>query len=235
MIVVLGMAAALVQPAALPASEPHGVPVALAAEEDHIALVGDSLAAIVGELEGDATPGATIRNVLSALQERLERTSCRRAEPISIRADSPDVTCNAPDVEGLFPYYAALRRATTPTEHDRDGRRLLEAYEVLLREAPDVTVARPDEDEAPHGLLHLLFPFGAWDEKVGIPHHQVHFPFVPVCNLVVAVTGPYAENDAAFKQLGQAGNESSQRQACLDEFARRQRSSPDAAVRQGGL
>lgn len=228
MIVVLAMAAALMQSAALPAFEPHGAPVALAAEKDHIALVGDSLAAIVGELEGN---GVTISEVLSALEERLARTACRRADPIGTRSESSDVTCNAPDVEAIFPYYAALRRATRPTEHERDGRRLLEAYEVLLRVAPDVTVTRPAEDAAPDGLLHLLFPFDAWDKKVGIPRHEVHFAYVPVCNLVVAVTAPYAERDAVAKRLGQADNESSQRQACLDEFARWQRGSPDASVR----
>jgi hypothetical protein len=162
MIAALAMAAVLVQSAALSVAEPHGAPVALVAEDDYISLIGDKLAAIVGELEGEATPGATMNKALSSLGERLERTSCRRTKPIRTRSEWSDVTCNAPDVERLFPYYAALRRATTPTEHERHGRRLLQEYEMLLRDASDINLTRPTEVEAPDGVLHLLFPFNAF-------------------------------------------------------------------------
>lgn len=105
----------------------------------------------------------------------------------------------------------------------------------MLRDAPDIVLTRPSEDEAADGLLHLLFPFNAWGERVGLPHHEVHFPFVPVCNLVAAVTEAYSESDAVLKRLSQAGDESSQHQACLDEFSRWQRSVPDASARQRGV
>lgn len=55
--------------------------IGLNAEHEHIPLVGDSLAAVVGELEGDATPGASIGRVLEILAERLERTTCYLQPP----------------------------------------------------------------------------------------------------------------------------------------------------------
>lgn len=217
----LAMALMLVQSAALSAAGPDGAAVALAAEEDNIALIGDNLAAIVGELEGDATPGATIDKVLSSLGERLARTSCQRTKPTRTLSEWPDVTCNAPDVEALFPLYAALRRATTPTEHEWRGRMFLDAYATLLDVAPDTVIAQPREDEAADGLLRVLFPFDAWDEKLGIPRRDVHFPFVPVCNLVAASAARCSGAEQLRRQIRQAGNERDQRLFCIKEFSKR--------------
>ncbi len=191
-------------------------------EHEHIPLVGDSLAAVVGELEGDATPGASIGRVLEALAERLERTTCRVQTPVNDSSRSSGVICSGPDVDSLFPYYTALRQASTPAEHDRHGRRLLDAYATLLRDAPDVALTRPSEDEAADGLLHVLFPFAAWDEKLNTPRHDVDFPFVPVCNLVVASAARCPGADQLLRQIRQAGDESAQRQFCIEAFSRRQ-------------
>lgn len=191
-------------------------------EHEHIPLVGDSLAAVVGELEGDATPGASIGRVLEALAERLERTTCRVQTPVNDSSRSSGVICSGPDVDSLFPYYTALRQASTPAEHDRHGRRLLDAYATLLRDAPDVALTRPSEDEAADGLLHVLFPFEAWDEKLNIPRHDVHFPFVPVCNLVVARAARCPGADQLLRQIRQAVDESAQRRFCIEAFSRRQ-------------
>ncbi|HFF5965523.1 TPA: hypothetical protein ACGCF6_000855 [Stenotrophomonas maltophilia] len=194
----------------------------LNAEHEHIPLLGDTLAAVVGELEGDATPGASIGRVLEALAERLERTTCRVQTPVNDSSRSSGVICSGPDVDSLFPYYTALRQASTPAEHDRHGRRLLDAYATLLRDAPDVALTRPSEDEAADGLLHVLFPFEAWDEKLNIPRHDVHFPFVPVCNLVVASAARCPGADQLLRQIRQAGDESAQRRFCIEAFSRRQ-------------
>ncbi|WP_416056117.1 hypothetical protein [Stenotrophomonas maltophilia] len=193
----------------------------LNAEREHIPLVGDTLAAVVGELEGDATSGASIFRVLEALSERLERTTCHVQIPINGNSRSSGVTCSRPDVGSLFPYYAALRQARTPAEHDRHGRRFLDAYTALLRDAPDVALTRPSEDEAADGLLHMLFPFEAWDEKLNIPRPDVHFPFVPVCNLIVAHAARCPGADQLRGQIGKAGDESEQRLFCIKEFSRR--------------
>lgn len=190
-------------------------------ERDHIALVGDRLAALVGELDGDATPGASIGTVLNALADRLERTICRRQTPVDELSRST-VVCDAPDVESLFPHYAALRRTTTPAEHEQRGRRLLDAYVTLLKDAPDVAHTRPSEDQAADGLLHVLFPFEAWDEQLNVPRHDTHFPFVPVCNLVAARAAICPGADQLRRQIRQAGDESEQRLFCITEFTRRQ-------------
>lgn len=195
--------------------------VGLNTEREHIPLVGDTLAAVVGELEGDATPGASIVRMLETLAERLERTTCHVQTPVNDNSRSSGVTCSGPDVGSLFPYYAALRQARTPAEHDRHGRRFLDAYAVLLRDAPDVAPMRPSEDEAVDGLLHVLFPFEAWDEKLNIPRPDGHFPFVPVCNLVVARAARCPGADQLRREIGQAGDESEQRLFCLKEFSRR--------------
>ena len=191
-------------------------------EHEHIPLVGDSLAVVVGELEGDATPGASIGRVLEILAERLERTTCHVQPPDNDGSRSSGVTCGGPDVDSLFPYYTALRQASTPAEHDRYGRRFLDAYATLLRDAPDVALTRPSEDEAADGLLHVLFPFEAWDKRLNIPRHQVHFPFVPVCNLVVARAARCPGADQLRRQIRQAGDESAQRRFCIEAFSRRQ-------------
>ncbi|HIE0526279.1 TPA: hypothetical protein ACXJLS_002922 [Stenotrophomonas maltophilia] len=194
----------------------------LNAEHEHIPLLGDTLAAVVGELEGDATPGASIGRVLEALAERLERTTCRVQTPVDDSSRSSGVICSGPDVDSLFPYYTALRQASTPAEHDRHGGRLLDAYATLLRDAPDVALTRPSEDEAADGLLHVLFPFEAWDKKLNIPRHDVHFPFVPVCNLVVARAARCPGADQLRRQIRQAGDESAQHRFCIEAFSRRQ-------------
>ncbi len=186
MMVALAMAALMSLPAASTAPLPPRAELAVHAEREYVPMVGDSLASLVGELDGEPAPGAAIDRVLTALEERLKRTSCKPAYPGNAQLDPHDIICNAPDAGRLFPYYAALRRAATPGEHDRYGRRFLDAYPALLRDAPDVALTRPSEDEAADGLLHVLFPLKVWDEKLNIPRHDVHFPFVPVCNLVVA-------------------------------------------------
>lgn len=196
--------------------------IGLNAEHEHIPLVGDSLAAVVGEIEGDATPGASIVRVLETLAERLERTTCRVQPPVNDTSRSSGVICSGPDVDSLFPYYTALRQAKTPAEHDRRGRRFLDAYATLLRDAPDVGLTRPSEDEAADGLLHVLFPFEAWDEKLNIPRPDVHYPFVPVCNLVVARAARCPGADQLRREIGQTGDESEQRLFCIKEFSRRQ-------------
>lgn len=196
--------------------------VGLNAEREHIPLVGDTLAAVVGELGGDATPGASVGRVLEILAERLERTTCHVQPPVNDSSRSSGVTCGGPDVDSLFPYYTALRQASTPAEHDRYGRRFLDAYATLLRDAPDVALTRPSKDEAADGLLHVLFPFEAWDKKLNIPRHQVHFPFVPVCNLVVARAVRCPGADQLRRKIGQTGDESEQRLLCIKEFSRLQ-------------
>ncbi len=176
---------------------------------------------LVGELDGETTSGATIDRVLAALEERLKRTPCRSAGLGNTQSQPRGITCNVPDAERLFPYYAALRRAETPAEHDRRGRRFLDAYATLLKNAPDVALTRPSEDEAADGLLHVLFPFEIWDRKLNIPRHQVHFPFVPVCNLVVARAARCPGADQLRRKIGQAGDESEQRLFCIKEFSTR--------------
>lgn len=191
-------------------------------EHEHIPLLGDTLAAVVGELEGDATLGGSSGRLLEALAERLERTTCRVQTPVNDSSRSSGVICSGPDVDSVFPYYTALRQAKTPAEHDSRGRRFLEAYATLLRDAPDVALTRPSEDEAADGLLHVLFPFAAWDEKLNIPRHDVHFPFVPVCNLVVASAARCPGANQLRRQIRQAGDESAQRRFCIEAFSRRQ-------------
>lgn len=176
---------------------------------------------LVGELDGEPTSGATIDRVLAALEERLKRTPCRSAGLGNTQSQPRGITCNVPDAERLFPYYAALRRAETPAEHDRRGRRFLDAYATLLKNAPDVALTRPSEDEAADGLLHVLFPFEIWDRKLNIPRHQVHFPFVPVCNLVVARAARCPGAGQLRRKIGQAGDESEQRLFCIKEFSTR--------------
>ncbi|MET4597914.1 hypothetical protein [Stenotrophomonas sp. 2694] len=196
--------------------------IGLNAEHGHIPLLGDTLATVVGELEGDATPGASIGRVLEALAERLERTTCRVQIPVNGSSRSSGVTCGGPDVDSLFSFYIALRRATTPAEHDHRGRLFLDAYARLLEDAPDTALTRPREDEAVDGLLHVLFPLQAWDEKLNIPRHDVHFPFVPVCNLVAARVAHCPGVDQLLNRIRQAGDESEQRAFCIKEFSRRQ-------------
>ncbi|HGM7312334.1 TPA: hypothetical protein ACKP7W_000557 [Stenotrophomonas maltophilia] len=194
----------------------------LDAEREYVPMVGDSLASLVGELDSGSTSGASIERVLATLEQRLNRTSCKPEDPDNTQSQTRDITCNVPDAERLFPYYAALRQAKTPAEHDSRGRRFLDAYAALLRDAPNVALRRPSEDEAADGLLHVLFPFEAWNEKLSIPRHEVHFPFVPVCNLVVARAARCPGGDQLRRKIGQAGDESEQRLLCIKEFSRRQ-------------
>lgn len=204
------------------APRPARSSIALNKEREYVPMVGDSLASLVGELDGEPTSGATIDWVLVALEERLKRTSCRSAEPGKTQSQPRGITCNAPDAERLFPYYAALRQAKTPAEHDSRGRRFLDAYAALLRDAPDVALRRPSEDEAADGLLHVLFPFEAWNKRLNIPRNQVHLPFVPVCNLVVARAARCPGADQLRRQIRQAGDESARRRICIEAFSRRQ-------------
>jgi len=222
MMVALAMAAVLSLSAASTAPPPPHAHFALDAEREYIPMVGDSLASLVGELDGEPTSGATIDRVLAALEERLNRISCKPTEPDDARSLPRDVTCSAPDAERLFPYYAILRRAETPAEHDSRGSRFLDAYVTLLKDAPDVALTRPRKNEAVDGLLHLLFPFEAWNERLNIPRNQVHLPFVPVCNLVVARAARCPGADQLRRQIGQVGDESEQRLFCIKEFSRRQ-------------
>ncbi|HDS0949325.1 TPA: hypothetical protein QDZ34_001677 [Stenotrophomonas maltophilia] len=221
MMVALAMAALMSLPAASTAPLPPRAELALHAEREYVPMVGDSLASLVGELDGESTSGAAIDRVLAALEERLRRTSCKPADPGDTQSQPRSITCNAPDAERLFPYYAALRQAKTPVEHDRRGRRFLDAYAALLRNAPDIALTRPNEDEAADGLLHVLFPFDAWDERLDMPRPDVHFPFVPVCNLVVARAARCPGADQLRGQIGKAGDESEQRLFCIKEFSRR--------------
>lgn len=184
-------------------------------------MVGDSMASLVGELDGESTSGASIERVLATLEQRLNRTSCKPENPDNTQSQPRNLTCNVPDAERLFPYYEDLRRAKTPAEHDRRGRRFLNAYAALLRDAPSTSLTRPSADEAADGLLHVLFPFQAWDERLDMPGPDVHFPFVPVCNLVVARAARCPGADQLRRQIGQAGDESEQRLFCIREFSRR--------------
>jgi len=219
--VAMAMAAVLSLTAASAAPRPAHSHVALDAELEYVPTVGDNLASLVGELDGEPTSGAAIDRVLTALEERLKRTSCRPAEPGDAQSQPRGIICSAPDVESIFPYYAALRRATTPAEHERRGRRFLDAYARLLKDAPDTALARPREDEAVAGLLHVLFPLEAWDEKLNIPRHDVHFPFVPLCNFVAARVAHCPGANQLLNRIRQAGDESEQRAFCIKEFSRR--------------
>lgn len=221
MISALAMAALLSLLAASTAPLPPRAELALDAERDYAPMVGDSLASLVGELDGESTSGAAIDRVLAALEQRLNRTSCKPADPGDTQSQPRSLTCNVPDAERLFPYYAALRQAKTPAEHDRRGRRFLDAYAALLRDAPDIALTRPSEDQAAGGLLHVLFPFEAWDEKLNFPRPDVHFQFVPVCNLLVARAARCPGAEQLRRQIGQAGDESEQRLFCIKEFSRR--------------
>ncbi|MDH1791678.1 hypothetical protein N5D45_07555 [Stenotrophomonas sp. GD03819] len=216
------MAAVLSLTAESTAPRPARSSIALNKEREYVPMVGDSLASLVGELDGEPTSGATIDRVLAALEERLNRISCKPTEPDDAQSLPRDVTCSAPDAEHLFSYYAALRRAETPAEHDGHGRRFLDAYEMLLKDSPDVALTRPRKDEAVDGLLHLLFPFEAWNKRLNIPRNQVHLPFVPVCNLVVARAARCPGADQLRRQIRQAGDESAQRRFCIEAFSRRQ-------------
>ncbi len=222
MMVALVMAAVLSLSEASTAPPPPNGHFAQDTKREYVPMVGDSLASLVGELDGEPASGATIDRVLAALEERLKRTPCRSAGTGNTQSQPRGITCNAPDAERLFPYYAALRRAETPAEHDSRGRRFLEAYATLLRDAPDVALTRPSEDEAADDLLHVLFPFETWDKKLNIPRHQVHFPFVPVCNLVVARAARCPGADQLRREIGRAGDESEQRLLCIMEFSTRQ-------------
>ncbi len=222
MMVALAMAAVLSLSSASNARLPPNAQFALDAEREHVPMVGDSLASLVGELDGESTSGASIKRVLATLEQRLNRTSCKPENPDNTQSQPREIICNAPDAEQLFPYYVALRQAKTPTEHDSRGRRFLDAYAALLRDAPDAALMRPGEDEAVDGLLHVLFPFEAWDERLSIPRPDVHFPFVPVCNLLVARAARCPGADQLRMQIGQAGDESEQRLLCVKEFSRRQ-------------
>jgi len=221
MIAAMTMAAVLSLTAASTTPRPAQSSIALNTEQEYVPMVGDSLASLVDELDGRPAPGAAIDRVLAALEERLKRTSCKPADLGNVQSEPRDIICNAPDAGRLFPYYAALRRAATPAGHDRHGRRLLDAYADLLRDAPDVALRRPSEDEAADGLLHVLFPFEAWDEKLNIPRPDAHFPFVPVCNLVVARIARCPGSDQLLRQIEQAGDESEQRLFCIKAFSRR--------------
>ena len=216
------MAAVLSLTAESTAPRPARSSIALNKEREYVPMVGDSMASLVGELDGEPASGAAIDRVLTALEERLKRTSCKPAEPGEAQSRPRGIICNAPDAERLFPYYASLLRAETPREHDSRGHRFLDAYETLLKDSPDVALTRPSEDEAADGLLHVLFPFAAWDEKLNIPRHDVHFPFVPVCNLVVARAARCPGADQLRRQIRQAGDESAQRRFCIEAFSRRQ-------------
>lgn len=222
MMVALAMAAVLSLSSASNARLPPNAQFALDAEREHVPMVGDSLASLVGELDGESTSGASIKRVLATLEQRLNRTSCKPENPDNTQSQPREIICNAPDAEQLFPYYVALRQAKTPTEHDSRGRRFLDAYAALLRDALDAALMRPGEDEAVDGLLHVLFPFEAWDERLSIPRPGVHFPFVPVCNLLVARAARCPGADQLRMQIGQAGDESEQRLLCVKEFSRRQ-------------
>ncbi|WP_127563412.1 hypothetical protein [Stenotrophomonas indicatrix] len=222
MMVALAMAAVLSLSSASNARLLLNAHFALDAEREYVPMVGDSLASLVGELDGESTSRAASDRVLAALEERVKRTSCKPAKPGDTQSQPHDITCGGPDVDSLLPYYTALRQARTPAEHDRHGRRFLDAYATLLRDAPDVDLTRPSEDEAADGLLHVLFPFEAWDEKLNIPRPDVHYPLVPVCNLVVARAARCPGVDQLRKQIGQAGDESDQRLFCIKEFSRRQ-------------
>ncbi|SNT84573.1 hypothetical protein [Stenotrophomonas sp. CC120222-04] len=222
MMLALAMAALLSLSEASTVPPPPNSHFALDAEREYVPMVGDSLASLVGEFDGESTSGASIERVLATLEQRLNRTSCKPENPDNTQSQTRDITCNVPDAEHLFPYYAALRQAKTPAEHDSRGRRFLDAYEALLRDAPDVALRRPSEDEAADGLLHVLFPFEIWDKKLNIPHHQVHFPFVPVCNLVVARAARCPGAGQLRREIGQAGDESEQRLFCIKEFSRLQ-------------
>ncbi len=222
MMVALAMAAVLSLSSASNARLLLNAHFALDAEREYVPMVGDSLASLVGELDGEPTSRAASDRVLAALEERVKRTSCKPAKPGDTQSQPHDITCGGPDVDSLLPYYTALRQARTPAEHDRHGRRFLDAYATLLRDAPDVDLTRPSEDEAADGLLHVLFPFEAWDEKLNIPRPDVHYPLVPVCNLVVARAARCPGVDQLRKQIGQAGDESDQRLFCIKEFSRRQ-------------
>lgn len=222
MMVALAMAAVLSLSSASNARLPPNAQFALDAEREHVPMVGDSLASLVGELDGESISGASIKRVLATLEQRLNRTSCKPENPDSTQSQTRDATCNVPDAEHLFPYYAALRQAKTPAEHDSRGRRFLDAYAALLRDAPDVALRRPSEDEAADGLLHVLFPFEAWDEKLNFPRPDVYFPFIPVCNLLVARAVHCPGADRLRRKIGQAGDESEQRLLCIKEFSRLQ-------------
>jgi len=222
MMVALAMAAVLSLSAASTTPRPVQSCIALDAEREYVPMVGDSLASLVGELDDEPTSAVAIDRVLATLEERLKRTSCKSAEAGDAQSQPRAITCSAPDPERLFPYYAALRRAETPAEHDSRGSRFLDAYATLLRDAPDVALTRPSEDEAVDGLLHVLFPFEAWDEKLNIPGNEVHFPYVPVCNLVAARVAHCPGVDQLLNRIRQAGDESEQRAFCIKEFSRRQ-------------
>ncbi|MEQ3435937.1 Secreted protein [Stenotrophomonas maltophilia] len=221
MMVALAMVAVLSLSSASNARLPPNAHFALDAEREHVPVAGDSLASLVGELDGESISGASIERVLATLEERLNRISCKPADPDDTQSQPREVTCNVPDAERIFPYYADLRQAETPAEHDRHGRRFLDAYATLLKDAADVVITRPSEDEAVDGLLHVLFPFEAWDVRLDMPRPDVHFPFVPVCNLVADRAARCPGADQLRRKIEQAGDESEQRLFCLKEFSRR--------------
>ncbi|WP_159094029.1 MULTISPECIES: hypothetical protein [Stenotrophomonas] len=221
MMVALAMAAVLSLSSASNAPLPPNAHFALDAEREYFPMVGDNLASLVGELDGESPSGASIKRVLATLEQRLNRTSCKPESPDTTQSQPREVICNVPDVERIFPYYADLRQAETPAEHDRHGRRFLDAYATLLKDAADVAITRPSEDEAVDGLLHVLFPFEAWDVRLDMPRPGGHFPFVPVCNLVVARAARCPGADQLRREIGQAGDGSEQRLFCLKEFSRR--------------
>ena len=102
MMVALAMAAVLSLPAASTAPPPPHAGFALDTEREYVPMVGDSLVSLVGELDGEPTSGAAIDRVLTTLEERLKRTSCRPAEPGDAQSQPRGITCSAPDVESIF-------------------------------------------------------------------------------------------------------------------------------------
>lgn len=122
MMVALAMSAVLSLSSASNARLPPNAHIALDAEREYVPMVGDRLASLLGELDGESTSGTSIERVMATLEERLNRTSCKRADPDDTQSQPREITCNVPDAGRLFPYYADLRQAKTPTEHDSRGR-----------------------------------------------------------------------------------------------------------------
>lgn len=102
MMVALVMAAVLSLSEASTAPPPSNGHFAQDTKREYVSMVGDSLASLVGELDGEPTSGATIDRVLAALEERLKRTPCRSAGPGNTQSQPRGITCNAPDAERLF-------------------------------------------------------------------------------------------------------------------------------------
>lgn len=180
--------------------------IGLNAEHEHIPLVGDS--PLPSSASSRAMPhrcqywqGArdTCRETRTY---DLLSTAPRQRQLTFVRHDLQRTRCRQP-----LPVLHHLAAGEHTGGHDRYGRRFTDAYAALLRDAPDVALTRPSKDEAADGLLHVLFPFEAWDEKLNFPRHDVRFPFVPVCNLVVARAARCPGADQLRREIGQAGDE----------------------------